>query len=131
MSVARTGRSRRTAVAVAACLALAACASTPIERGVPWSVAQQPIAPWETHEACADVVDGDRIDFNFDATRPVDLDVYYHQGAAVIIPLSRRAVVADGAVLEVRIPGRYCLAFKAGAEGALVSYRITIRTATG
>jgi hypothetical protein len=49
----------------------------------------------------------------------------------VIIPLSRRSVVADAAVLEVRIAGRYCLAFKAGAEGALVSYRITIRPDAG
>jgi hypothetical protein len=116
---------------LAACLALAACASAPIEHGVPVSVSRLPIAPWETHEACADVVDGDRIDFNFDATRPVDLDLYYRQGAAVIIPLSRRSVVADAAVLEVRIAGRYCLAFKAGAEGALVSYRITIRPDAG
>jgi hypothetical protein len=129
MSFARNRRPQLSAVA--ACLALAACAGAPVERGVPVSVAQQPIAPWETHEACADVVAGDRVDFNFDATRPVDLDVYYRQGAAVIIPLSRRGVVADGAVLEVRIPGRYCLAFKAGAEGALVSYRITIHPASG
>lgn len=112
------------------CVALAACASAPIGHGVPVSIERQPIAPWETHEACADVAGGDRIDFTFDATRPVDLDIYYRQGAAVVIPLSRRGVVADGAVLEVRIPGRYCLAFKAGAEGALVSYRITIRPAT-
>jgi hypothetical protein len=114
-----------------ASVALAACAGTPIERGVPVSVARQPIAPWATHEACADVVEGDRIDFNFDATRPVDLDLYYRQGAAVIIPLSRTNVVADAAVLEVRIPARYCLAFKAGAEGALVSYRIAIRPGDG
>lgn len=112
---------------LAACLALAACAAAPIERGVPVSVAHQPIAPWETHETCADVVEGDRIDFSFDATRPVDLDLYYRQGTAIVIPLSRRGVVADAAVLEVRIPGRYCLAFKAAAEGALVSYRINIR----
>ena len=47
---------------------------------------------------------------------------------AVIIPVSRKGTVADSGVLEVRIPGRYCLAFRAGPAGAFVSYHVMVRT---
>ena len=113
--------------AAVAALAIGACTDAPVMPGQPVSVAHARIAPWEVREACADVDVGDRIDFRFDATEAVDLDLYYRQGQAVIIPLSRKGTVADAGVLEVRIPGRYCLAFKAGPAGAFVSYHVSVR----
>ncbi|HEY7903132.1 MAG TPA: hypothetical protein VIH36_06760 [Casimicrobiaceae bacterium] len=113
--------------AIVAALAIGACSDAPIAPGQQVSVAHARIAPWEVREACADVGVGDRIDFRFDATEAVDLDLYYRQGEAVIIPLSRKGTVADAGVLEVRIPGRYCLAFKAGPAGAFVSYHVAVR----
>jgi hypothetical protein len=113
--------------AIVIVLAIGACSDAPIAPGQQVSVAHARIAPWEDREACADVGVGDRIDYRFDATEAVDLDLYYRQGEAVIIPLSRKGTVADAGVLEVRIPGRYCLAFKAGPAGAFVSYHVTVR----
>jgi len=118
---------KRLASSIAATL-LAACASAPIPPNAPHSVDAQRIAPWEIHEDCADILDGDRIDFRFDATERVDFDLYYREGAAVIIPLSRHAVTADSGVFEARIPGHYCLAWKAGAAGAFVSYHVVVHS---
>ncbi|HEY5366155.1 MAG TPA: hypothetical protein VIL19_06740 [Casimicrobiaceae bacterium] len=115
--------------ATAMVAALAACAVAPIAPDTPYAVVAQPIAPWEVHEDCADVTAGDRIDFRFDASKALDFDLYYRQGIAVIIPLSRKNVTTDAGVFEVEIPGRYCLAWKAGASGGVVSYHVTVHSA--
>jgi hypothetical protein len=105
---------------------LGACATAPIPPNAPHIVTAQKIAPWEIHEACADVRAGDRIDFRFDATEKVGFDLYYRQGPAVVIPLSRQDTTSDAGVFAVQIPGRYCLAWKAGGAGAFVSYHIIV-----
>jgi hypothetical protein len=107
---------------------LGACASAPIAPNAPHIVTAQRIAPWEIHEDCADVLTGDRIDFRFDSTEKVEFDLYYRQGVAVIIPLSRADVKADSGVFDAQIPGHYCLAWKAGAAGAIVSYHVVVHS---
>ncbi|MEP7062356.1 MAG: hypothetical protein ABI881_08155 [Betaproteobacteria bacterium] len=106
-----------------------ACATTvPFPPDTPHVVAAQPIAPWQIREDCADAGAGDRIDFRFESTDKVGFDLYYRQGSAVIIPLSRQDVIADAGVFAVEIPGRYCLAWKAGAAGAAISYHVTVHS---
>ncbi len=119
---------RAAAAALVAAALAAACTSAPIAPDTPRAVDAQPIAPWEIHEACADIVAGDRIDFRFDATAAVDFDLYYREGIAVVIPLSRTDVTADAGIFEVEIPGHYCLAWKAGPGGAYVSYHLIVHT---
>ncbi len=109
-----------------AVLALAGCADTPLVADTPRVVVAQRIAPWEAHEDCANAAEGDRIDYRFNTTVPVDFNLYYREGAAVIIPLSRKDVSADSGIFGVQIPARYCLAWQAGSAGALVDYYITL-----
>lgn len=114
--------------ALAVALLLAACVSAPFPPNIPHAVAAQRIAPWETYEDCTDIQVGDRIDFRFDATEKVDFDLYYRQGVAVLIPLSREQLTEDSGVFDARIPGHYCLAWKAGPAGAFVSYHVLVRS---
>ena len=109
-----------------AALALAGCADAPIVADTPRIVTAQRIAPWEAHQDCANAAEGDRIDYRFNTTEPVDFDLYYREGAAVIIPLSRKDVSADSGIFGVQIPARYCLAWQAGPAGAFVDYHITL-----
>ncbi len=111
-----------------AVLALAAC-SVGIAPGTPVSVAAQRIAPWESHEACAAGEVGDRIEFRFESTRPVDFGLSYTQAGAVVIPVSRTKVKVDSGIYEVQIPARYCLSWQAGPEGAFVDYHLRVRRA--
>jgi hypothetical protein len=119
-------RAWRVAVLCASALALGACSDAPLAPNAPADVDAQPIPPWEVHETCADVDVGDRIDFRFESSEVVDFELYYRQGAAVVIPLAHPRTLADSGVFAVAIPGRYCLAFKAGAAGAMVSYHLTV-----
>ena len=124
MSTGRRMPEKRSLLVVA--LALAGCADAPIVADTPRIVTAQRIAPWEAHEDCANAAEGDRIDFRFNTTQPVDFDLYYREGAAVIIPLSRKDVSADSGIFGVQIPARYCLAWQAGPAGAFVDYYITL-----
>lgn len=114
---------------LAAATLLCACAAAPFPPDVPRAVIAQPIPPWESVEECTDIHVGDRIDFRFEATEKIDFELYYRQGAAVLIPLSRQQLTADSGVFDARIPGRYCLAWKAGAAGAEVTYHVLVRSA--
>src|SRR5262249_54404376 len=111
-----------------ASLALAACA-TPITTDSPKVVRAQPIAPYEWHEECLHLQAGDRLEFAFEATEPVDFNVHYHEGKAVVMPISRDRSRADAGVFVSPAAQDYCLMWEAGAAGALLDYRVRLRPA--
>jgi len=109
-----------------AALALGACA-TPIAADSPKAVRAQPIAPYEWHEECLHLEVDDRVEFAFEATEPVDFNVHYHEGKAVIMPISRDKTRADAGVFVSPATRDYCLMWEAGGAGALLDYRIRLR----
>ena len=38
---------------------------------------------------------GDRVEYEFSATEPVDFNIHYHEGNAVVAPIGREKVYAD------------------------------------
>lgn len=120
-----TVRLLRTAVLV---LPLAACASAPIDPTAPRVFSGVRIAPYEQHEDCVTLADGDRLDFRFDAQFPVDFEVRYREGAIVIIPLSRERTREYAAVFAATAQRVYCLAWEAGPQGSILDYRVRVRT---
>ncbi len=70
-------------------LGVAACAADTIVPDVPRVVIGFPIAPFEIHEECVQLVPGDRLDFRFEAQRPVAFLIYYKDGITFIAPVSR------------------------------------------
>ena len=108
-------------------LPLCACTTPLITADTPKSVRGQPIAPYEWHEECLHLDDGDRVEFAFESTEPVDFNIHYHEGKAVVMPIVREKTRADAGVFAPVIAQDYCLMWEAGAAGAILDYRIRLR----
>ena len=50
------------------------------------------IAPYALHEECMKLVPGDRLEYHFTAGAPLHFNVHYHEGKAVVLPVSRDGV---------------------------------------
>lgn len=122
----RTSRGvRRLApLGIAACLA--SCTSPPLAAGEPHVVDRLPIAAYAAHEACLDLVVGDRLDYRFQSSVPVDFEVRYREANATVSPIVRPHTVADSDIFQVRVAARYCLDWQAGADGAIIGYRVQV-----
>lgn len=107
---------------------LSACAaSPPIQPGVPKVVNQLEIAPYALHEECLRLELGDRLDYRFESEQPVAFNVHYHEDKYVIMPITRAGITSDTAIFAPVVPQDYCLTWEAGADGAVLSYRIVLR----
>jgi hypothetical protein len=107
-------------------LSVGACAVDTVTSDAPKAVSELPIAPFEIHEECVQLVPGDRLDFRFEAQRPVTFHIYYMDGIAFIAPVSREDVTEFSGVFNPPYPRRYCLQWEAGQQGAVIDYRIRL-----
>ena len=112
---------------VAVALTLGACAENPLVPGQPKVVERLGIAPYAIHEDCAELTPGDRLDYHFASSEPVAFNIHYHDGNAVVMPISREGTTYDAGVFAPRIAEGYCLMWEAGPNGALLDYRIAVR----
>lgn len=108
-------------------LLIAACAAPPHDADAPRVVTGVRIAPYERHEECVAMQDGDRLDFRFDAQFPLAFSLLYREGAAVVMPLSREQVEEFAGVFAATAARAYCLAWEAGPQGAILDYRFRLR----
>jgi hypothetical protein len=122
-------RVARLAVAAAA-LVTTSCATTPaLLRDAPRVAGKHPIAPYASDELCGDLARGERLDYRYEASEPVDFDVRYREGGALVSPIVREHSMRDSGIFEARIAERYCAHWQAGPAGTLLDYRIEIRGA--
>ena len=112
-----------------AALASYGCVAVPISVDAPKVVRGQPLAPYQIHEECLRLEPGDRADFNFDSTEPVDFNLHYHEGKTVVMPLVREKSRADAAVFAAPVAQDYCLMWEAGPAGTLLDYRVRLKRA--
>lgn len=110
----------RAAVAAVA-LALASCAADDPNRR---EATERVVAPFETREECLDLATGDRLDWWFEADTPVNFDIRYREGPAVLIPFARDGVRTDAGIFVARLPHRYCGAWESGPGGAFLAFRL-------
>ena len=106
-------------------LPLAGCAAT-IVPGKVREVKAHPLPPYQMHEECAKLQPGDRLEYSFTANAPLDFNIHYHEGKAVVMPLSRDKVKADSGEFKVLIAQEYCLMWEAGAGGTPLDYRVRL-----
>ena len=118
----------RTAALLVAAVSLSGCAATPTA-GDPRIVKAHPVPSYQIHEECFKLKEGDRVEFRFESTEPVDFNIHYHEGPAVVMPISREKSREDAGIYVARIAQDYCLMWEAGAAGALIDYRILIKPA--
>lgn len=108
-------------------LALGACTTPFVTATTPRSVTGHPIMPNEWHEECMHLEVGDRVEFAFESTQPVDFNIHYHEGKAIVIPISRNMTRGDSGVFASQIVQDYCLMWEAGVTGAIIDYRIRLK----
>ena len=107
-------------------VALAGCATT-LAPGDPKIVKAHPVASYQIYEECFRLNEGDRVEFRFESNEPVDFNIHYHEGPAIVMPISRDQSREDAGVYVARLAQDYCLIWEAGAAGALIDYRILIK----
>jgi hypothetical protein len=112
-----------------AALPLCACTMALVTADSPKSVRAHPIPPYEWHEECLHVEAGDRVEFTFESTEPVDFNIHYHEGNAVLMPIVRDKTRGDAGVFAPPAARDYCLMWEAGAAGAMLDYRVRLRPA--
>lgn len=119
------GRSLRAALLS---LAAAACASAPAIRiGVPHVVPRIVIAPYASHEECARLAPGDRVDYQYDASAALSFDIRYREGGNVLMPVVRGPSASASGTYEALFAHDYCMNWEAGPAGAIIRYRILLR----
>lgn len=123
-----TRRRRTASLAGAIVIALCGCATQPVmlAPGTPREVRGQALAAREIHEECAKLRPGDVIEYRFESSAPVDFNIHYHEGKAVVMPLSRDNVRRDGASFRALTEQDYCLMWETGTEATKLDYRIVL-----
>jgi len=110
---------------------LAGCAATPaIEPGKPLEVRAHPLPPYEVHEECASLRPGDRLHYRFEATAPLAFNIHFHEGRAVVMPVTRDRATADEGTFVPLAARDYCLMWEAGAEGTTIDYAVRLTRGT-
>ena len=108
-----------------AALALAGCA-TPNTGDAPKVVQGYPLPSYQIHEECLVLKPGERIEYRFESTEPVDFNIHYHEGKAVVMPLVREKSREDAGMYAVTLAQDYCLMWEAGAAGTVLDYRVRV-----
>lgn len=120
------------AIAGAVLLALAGCAAAPaIEPGKPLEVRAHPLPPYEVHEECASLRPGDRLHYRFESKAPLAFNIHYHEGKAVVMPVTRERATADEGTFVPLAAHVYCLMWEAGAEGTTIDYAVRLTRGSG
>lgn len=107
-------------------LALSGCVAQAIRPGTPREVTGATINPYEALEECLQLMPGDWLSYRFEAQRPVAFNIHYHEGSAVIMPVSRDGVTSEDDAFRPLVSQEYCLMWQAGREGAVLDYRILL-----
>jgi len=108
-------------------LLVAGCATKPADPTEPKTVRNHALAPHAVHEECLAVVVGERIEYYFTSTLPVDFNIHYHEAGAVLMPIARDKSLDDSGVFVARIAQDYCLMWEAGPAGTALDYRFRLR----
>jgi len=114
-------------VAVLAALLVAGCAAKPADPGEPRHVREHAMKPYAVHEECLTVAVGERIEYYFTSSLPVDFNIHYHEGVAVLMPITRDKTQDDSGLFVAHIAHDYCLMWEAGPAGAVLDYRLRLR----
>jgi hypothetical protein len=113
-------------IVAATCIAiLVGCATAPERLVAPIAVFGVELAPYAAIEQCMALEAGDRVGYRFDAKLPVAFNVHFHDGNAVILPVTRDRTTAEAGDFSADRRQIYCLTWEAGAEGSVIDYRIT------
>jgi hypothetical protein len=117
-------RGKTLAVALAAALETIACATAPDRLEVPKVVIGLDLAPYAVYEECVLLQAGQRIGYLFRAAGPLAFNIHFHDGNAVIEPVSAASTQGESGEFSADRDQTYCLMWEAGAGGSVLEYRV-------
>jgi hypothetical protein len=117
-------RGKTVAIALVAALETVACATAPDRLEVPKVVVGLDISPYLVFEQCVLLQAGDRIGYLFRATVPLAFNIHFHDGNAVIEPISAASTQGESGEFSADRDQTYCLMWEAGAGGSVLEYRV-------
>jgi hypothetical protein len=112
------------AIALAAALETVACATAPDRLEVPKVVVGLDLAPYAVYEECVLLQAGQRIGYLFRAAAPLAFNIHFHDGNAVIEPVSADNTQGESGEFSADRDQTYCLMWEAGAPGSVLEYRV-------
>ncbi len=116
----------------ATCVAFLACACAtpgdPYRLDGPRAGAGIEIAPYGLREECFTLDKGEGVDFYFTSTAALAFNLHYHDANAVVMPIERARTSAESGEFVADRKEIYCLMWEAGAEAALIDYRVRPRS---
>ncbi len=120
------------ATAGAVLLALAGCGAAPvIDPDKPLEVRAHPLPPYQVREECVSLRPGDRLHYRFESTAALAFNIHYHEGKAVVMPVTRERATADEGTFVPLAARDYCLMWEAGAEGTMIDYAVRLTRGSG
>ena len=117
-------RQRPRAVALATLVGIAACATPPDRLEQPKVVVGIEISPYQIQEECLELKSGDRVGYLFRATAPLAFNVHFHDGNAVIEPVTVARTQGEAGEFQADRDQIYCLMWEAGANASVLDYRV-------
>ena len=117
-------RGKTFAIALVAALAPVACATAPDRLEVPKVVVGLDLAPYAVHEECVLLQAGQRIGYLFRATAPLAFNIHFHDGNALIEPVSTASTQEESGEFSADRDQTYCLMWEAGAGASVLEYRV-------
>ena len=111
---------------VLAALFVCGCATPddPYRLEGPRSGAGVEVAPYALHEECFTLDVGERVGFYFISTAALAFNIHYHDANAVVMPIERQHTTTESGEFVADRKQVYCMMWEAGAEPALVDYRL-------
>ena len=117
-------RDKALAVALAAALGTVACATAPDRLEVPKVVVGLDLGPYTVYEECVLLQTGQRIGYLFRAAAPLAFNIHFHDGNAVIEPVSAASTQGESGEFSADRDQTYCLMWETGASGSVLEYRV-------
>jgi len=117
-------RGKGVAIALVAALGAVGCATAPDRLDVPKVVVGLDLSPYTVYEECVLLQAGERIGYLFRAAVPVAFNLHFHDGNAVIEPVSAASTQGESGEFSADRDQTYCLMWEAGAGGSVLEYRV-------
>jgi hypothetical protein len=82
------------------------------------------LGPRQMHEECVRLEAGDRRNYSWKSSGPVDFNVHYHRGDEVFYPVRRDGMRGDGGTFVAKTGEDYCWMWTARERAAKLEGRI-------
>jgi hypothetical protein len=112
------------AIALAATLDTVGCATAPDRLEVPKVVVGLDLTPYAVYEECVLLQAGQRIGYLFRAATPLAFNIHFHDGNAVIEPVSADSTEGESGEFTADRDQTYCLMWEARASASVLEYRV-------